>query len=193
MTARPRDPLAATTRLIVDGTNLLHALSQTAERMPSAALIGRLRGIIPAEISIELVFDGPPEHGLRGERIAAGLSVRYSGSRTADSVILSLVGEAAAIGGDALAGEILVVSDDLDLRNKLRMRGARSAGAAWLLGRLDHGRLASPGPGNARPPRAPEVDDEAGPRWEPGRGATAKKGPAHRPPGRRSRGNRPGA
>ena len=193
MTARPRDPLAATTRLIVDGTNLLHALSQTAERMPSAALIGRLRGIIPPEISIELIFDGPPEHGLRGERIAAGLSVRYSGSRTADSVILSLVGEAAAVGGDALAGEILVVSDDLDLRNKLRMRGARSAGAAWLLGRLDRGRLASPGPGNARPPRAPDVDDETEPRWAPGRGATSKTGPAHRPPGRRSRGNRPGA
>ena len=192
MTARPRDPLAATTRLLVDGTNLLHALSQTAERMPSAALVGRLRGIIPAEVSIELIFDGPPEHGLRGERIAAGLSVRYSGSRTADSVILSLVGEAAAIGGDALTGEILVVSDDLDLRNKLRMRGARSAGAAWLLGRLNRGRLASPAAGNARPPRAPDVDDEESPRWQPGRGATAKKGPAHRPPGRRSRGNRPG-
>jgi predicted RNA-binding protein with PIN domain len=193
VTGRPRDPLAATTRLLVDGTNLLHALSQTAERMPSAALIGRLRGIIPADISIEIVFDGPPEHGLRGERIASGLSVRYSGTRTADSVLLSIVGEAAATGGDALTGEILVVTDDFDLRNKLRMRGARSAGAGWLLGRLDRGRLASPAAGNARPPRAPEVDDETEPRWQPGRGATAKKGPAHRPPGRRSRGNRPGA
>ena len=192
MTGRPRDPLAATTRLLVDGTNLLHALSQTAERMPSAALIGRLRGIIPAETSIEIVFDGPPEHGLRGERIASGLTVRYSGARTADSVILSLVGEAAAIGGDALTGEILVVTDDNDLRNKLRMRGARSAGAAWLLGRLDRGRLFAPGTGNARPPRAPEVEDDTGPRWQPGRGATTKKGPGHRPPGRRSRGNRPG-
>ena len=193
MTGRPRDPLAATTRLLVDGTNLLHALSQTAERMPSAALIGRLRGIIPADIPIQLIFDGPPEHGLRGERIASGVSVRYSGARTADSVILSIVGEAAATGGDALTGEILVVTDDADLRNKLRMRGARSAGAAWLLGRLDSRRLVSPGPGNPRPPRAAEADDERGPRWQPGRGATAKKGPAHRPPGRRSRGNRPGA
>ena len=49
---------------------------------PPAALIGRLRGAIPAATTIELVFDGPPERGLRNERIAAGLVVRYSGGRT---------------------------------------------------------------------------------------------------------------
>jgi hypothetical protein len=193
MTGRPRDPLATTTRLLVDGTNLLHALSHNAERLPSAALIGRLRGIIPAGVSIELVFDGPPEQGLRGERIAAGVKVRYSGARSADSVILSLVDEVAATAGGAATGEILAVTDDADLRNRLRIRGARSAGATWLLGRLDRGRLSSPGPGNPRPPASPgpEPEDEA-PRWQPGRRATTKRGPAHRPPGRRSRGNRPG-
>ena len=195
MTSRPRDPLAATTRLLVDGTNLLHALSQGPEPMPSAALVGRLRGIVPGDISIELVFDGPHERGLRGERIAAGVRVRYSGARSADSVILSLVGEVAATEGTAAAGTILVVTDDRDLRTRLRMRGARSAGAAWLLGRLDRGRLSSPATGNARPPPAPEDEDqdEDRPRWQPGRGATTKRGPAHRPPGRRSRGTRRGA
>ena len=82
MTAMPqpdRDPLAATRRLLVDGTNLLHALSRTAGAAPAAALIGRLRGAIPAATTIELVFDGPAERGLRNERIASGVVVRYSG------------------------------------------------------------------------------------------------------------------
>ena len=64
------DPLAGVTRLLVDGTNLLHALSRGPDRQPPAALIGRLRGAIQPETSIEIVFDGPPERGLRGERIA---------------------------------------------------------------------------------------------------------------------------
>ncbi len=61
-----------------------YALSKTATAAPPAALIGRLRGAIPAATTIELVFDGPPERGLRNERIAAGVIVRYSGGRTAD-------------------------------------------------------------------------------------------------------------
>ncbi len=194
MTGRPRDPLATTTRLLVDGTNLLHALSHNAERLPSAALIGRLRGIIPATIPIELVFDGPPEGGLRGERIAAGVRVRYSGARSADAVILSLVDEVAATAGGAATGEILAVTDDADLGHPLRRRGARSAGAGWRLGRLDRGRLSSPGPGNRGwLVWVGGVGDDDAPRWQPGRRATTKRGPAHRPPGRRSRGNRPGA
>ena len=67
-----RDPLAATVRLLVDGTNLLHAMSRRPGAAPPAALVGRLRGAIPAFITIELVFDGPAEPGLRGERIASG-------------------------------------------------------------------------------------------------------------------------
>ena len=55
------------------------------------AVIGRLRGVVPASVAIDLVFDGPSERGLRGERIASGLTVRYSGPRTADAVIVSLV------------------------------------------------------------------------------------------------------
>ena len=186
MNDTPRDPLALTTRLIVDGTNLLHALARGADRLPPAALIGRLRGLIPAEVEIELVFDGPAERGLRGERIASGVRVRYSGPRSADELILSLVEEVRATLGPAETASLLVVTDDRDLRGRLGARGARSAGASWLIGRLDRGRLASPSTGNARPPRPAEVDPEDGaPRWQPGRGATAKRGPSHRPPARR--------
>jgi hypothetical protein len=183
VTDRPRDPLANTTRLVVDGTNLLYALSRDAERQPPAALIGRLRAIIPAAIAIELVFDGPAERGLRGERIASGVRVRYSGARSADSVILTLVDEA-SLGGLDATGEILVVTDDRDLRNRLRVRGARSAGAAWLIGRLDRGKLAAPSAGNRRPPPSATADDDERPGWKPGRGATVKRGPSRK--GRRS-------
>lgn len=179
MTDRPRDPLAHTTRLIVDGTNLLHAMSRGPERQPSAALIGRLRAIIPAPIAIELVFDGPPEPGLRGERIASGIRVRYSGARSADSVILTMVDEAGLANAEA-TGAILVVSDDRDLRNRLRVRGARTAGASWLLGRLDRGRLAAPSSGNRAPPRGAVEDTDERPRWRPGRRATVKRGPSRR-------------
>src|SRR5258705_11948921 len=101
-----RDPLAATQRLLVDGTNLLYALSKASTAAPPAALIGRLRGAIPAKTTIELVFDGPPERGLRNERIAAGVVVRYSGGGAAppgrptvvrDARVLPRVGRAATL------------------------------------------------------------------------------------------------
>ena len=179
MTDRPRDPLANTTRLVVDGTNLLHAMSRGPGRQPPAALIGRLRAIIPAGIAIDLVFDGPAEPGLRGERIASGVRVRYSGARSADSVILTMVDEA-GFGSAEATGTILVVSDDRDLRNRLRVRGARSAGASWLIGRLDRGRLAAPSAANRAPPRGAVDDPDDRPRWRPGRRATVKRGPSRR-------------
>ena len=182
---RPRDPLANTSRLIVDGSNLLHALSRGDQPQPPATLIGRLRAIIPAGTAIELVFDGPPERGIRGERIASGVRVRYSGGRTADWVILSLADDVRATAGPEATDELLVVTDDRDLRARLRTKGARTAGAAWLIGRLDRGRLSAPATGNPRPPRGEAGDtDEDRPGWKPGRGATTKR---VRPPDAASR------
>lgn len=188
-----RDPLAATERLLIDGTNLLHSLSRTTAAAPPATLIGRLRAIIPAGIAIELVFDGPAERGLRGERIASGLIVRYGGARTADAVILGLVDDIRLMYGAEGTATLLVVTDDRDLRHGSRLRGARTAGSAWLFGRLDSGRLSSPSIGNPRPPRPPrprpassgdDPDPEAPERsgWKPGRGATTKRGNPRRAP-----------
>jgi hypothetical protein len=180
--------------LLIDGTNLLHALQRSAGAAPAATLIGRLRGVVPAPVAIELVFDGPAERGLRGERIAAGTSVRYGGARSADAVILSLVETRAADGPGATAS-LLVVTDDRDLRHGARLRGARTAGSAWLLGRLQSGRLSAASVGNPRPPRplpgasqsrAAQSDgdladtDRVG--WRPGRGATTKRGNPRRSP-----------
>ena len=188
-----RDPLAATQRLLIDGSNLLHALSRTASAAPPAALIGRLRGAIPPATAIELVFDGLAERGLRNERIASGVKVRYSGARTADAVILALVDDVRLLDGADGTATLLVVTDDRDLRHGSRLRGARTAGSAWLLGRLDTRRLSSPSVGNPRPAkmprpptaRTPSDDDEAEADrrgWKPGRGATAKRGNPRRAP-----------
>lgn len=192
-----RNPLANTQRLLIDGNNLLHGMTRSGGAAPPAALIGRLRAVVPGSVAIELVFDGPPEPGLRGERIAAGTSVRYSGPRSADAVILALVDDVRMVDGpDGTAG-LLVVTDDRDLKYGARMRGARTAGSAWLLGRLGSGRLASSSIGNARPPRPsrrsappetaasqadgdPAETDRVG--WQTGRGATTKRGNPRRSP-----------
>jgi len=176
-----REPLTGVGRLLVDGTNLLHAISRGPDRQPPAALIGRLRAAIPAETAIELVFDGPAERGLRGERIAHGVSVRYGGRFSADTIIVTLVEEAE--NADAL----LVVTDDRDLRFAVGRRGARTAGTLFLIRRLERPRLSAPSVGNARSPRPPRVErgapnetaddgDGQGPGWSPGRGATRKRG-----------------
>jgi hypothetical protein len=191
-----RDPLAATQRLLIDGNNLLHAISKASGgsgAAPPAALIGRLRGAIPAAVTIELVFDGPAERGLRNERIASGLVVRYSGARTADSVIITMVEDVRLLDGAEGTAAILVVTDDRDLRHGSRLRGARTAGSAWLLGRLGSGRLASTSVGNPRLPRPSKAtagsaatgrdDDDPDHRgWAPGRGATTKKGNPRKAP-----------
>jgi hypothetical protein len=189
MPAPDRNPLAATQRLLVDGTNLLYSLSRNGGAAPPAALIGRLRAVVPANVAIELIFDGPPERGLRGERIAAGTSVRYGGPRTADAVILALIDDVRLVDGPDGTATLLIVTDDRDLRHGARMRGARTARAAWLLGRLGSGRLSSASIGNPRPPRpianASGTDDDEGSErvgWQPGRGATTKRGNPRRSP-----------
>ncbi len=192
MTSLPPDPLSGTDRLLIDGTNLLHAMTKRSGAAPQAALIGRLRAMVPAAIGIELVFDGRPEAGMRGERVAAGLIVRHAGRQTADELLLALVDEARATVGPSGTAALLVVSDDHGLRAALRAKGARTAGSAWLLGRLDRPRLSAPSVGNRRPPAGPRSNEDDGPErrgWKPGRGATAKRGNPRR--GRPSSGSMP--
>jgi hypothetical protein len=193
MPAAPRSPLDGTARIVVDGSNLLHRLGPDA---PPSTLIGRLRAAIPVDIAIELFFDGVG-HGVTG-RVAQAMHVRYSGRRTGDEAILELVGDGRSATGPgpvATAGT-LVITDDRDLRTAVTARGARTAGVAWLLGRMDVAAVAPPTSrrssiGAGRPPRggpgavgsggAGNGDESAEQRgWRPGRGATAKTGTAHK-------------
>ena len=202
MPSAPRpapSPLDDTDRMVVDGTNLLYRLGRGSAAPPAAA-IGRLRAVVPATITIDLVFDGMG-HGVMG-RVAQGMHVRYSGRRPGDEVILDLAaGERdGARGGQAAAtARVLVVTDDRDLRTRLLALGVRSVPLVWLTNRLDMPRLSSPASGNRRAtlgagtpagaapggasgssPGAPAREDDDRPRWKPGRGATAKTGPAHK-------------
>ena len=183
----PRDPLLGTDRLLIDGTNLLHALAARPGAAPPAALIGRLRAAIPPSVAIELVFDGPPDRGMRSGRVASGVVVRHAGARSADARLLDLVSGIRRESGPADVAALLVVTDDRDLRARLRSVGARSIGAAWLIGRLERPKLAAPSVGNRRGPgdvtggspgpshgAAPDDGDVRG--WSPGRGATKERG-----------------
>ena len=79
------------------------------------------------------MFDGPPDRGLRGERIASGVSVRHSGRRSGDDVIVGLVDHAAMTSGTRGVQGVLVVTDDRHLATTVRDLGARTAGTSWLL------------------------------------------------------------
>jgi hypothetical protein len=201
MVRTPRSAFDGIDRLIVDGSNLLYrigprrargAVATSAEGQvdqspagaaPQAAIIGRLRAVVPGAVTIDLVFDGIG-HGIRG-RVAERMFVRYAGRRTADDLILDLAEPPAG----ATSAGVLVVTSDRDLRSRLESRGARTLPGAWLTDRLDLPRLAAPAPGNRRPPAgigAPPRGGQSGdagderPGWKPGRGATAKTGPARR-------------
>jgi rRNA-processing protein FCF1 len=194
MPAGQRSPFDGTTRLIVDGTNLLYRLGR-GSAAPPAAVIGRLRAAVPATIAIDLVFDGQG-HGVFG-RLAQGMFVRYSNRRPADDVILDLTSEAAmeAGGGPGAGGAVLVVTNDRELRDRLALKGARTAPLQWLIDRMGLPVLASAAAGNKRPTigagtaagvaggpgSAPGIERDADRRgWKPGRGATSKIGPAKR-------------
>ncbi len=202
-----RRVLEGVSRLIVDGTNVLYAISRSPTPIPAAALIGRLRGIVPPGVAITVVLDGSPEHGLVARQVAAGVEVRYAGRYTADELIVRLLQERRPE-----APGMLVITDDIELSHSVRSVGARTARTGWLIGRLGRQRLVSPSPG--RPGLIPTPASSVGwgtgrsradagsgvgagsgdgveagdsdaaepPRWSPGRGATRKRGPSHRRP-----------
>jgi hypothetical protein len=192
-----RSPLDGTTRLLVDGTNLLYRIgpggsSGSRAAAPPAAIIGRLRAAIPGTVTIDLVFDGVG-HGVFG-RVAQGMTVRYAGRRTGDDVILDLTSEAAMQAGSGPTGatHVLAVTNDRELRERLHVKGARTVPIQWLLNRLDLPVIASASPGNRKAPvgigspgsspnpGSPGAHDDDRPGWKPGRGATTKTGPARK-------------
>jgi hypothetical protein len=196
---RPSDPLAGATRLLVDGTNLLHALAEGGARLPAAALIGRIRALVPPGVAVTIVLDGAPAPGAVDRRVASGVEVRHSGRRPADDVIRELAA--------ADPEGVLVVTDDGALAGALRALGARTAGTAWIAGRFGRQHLEAPAAGRPRSPAPPPAgagrgapgvarprgsgagsagpDEDPAPGWKPGRGSTRKRGNPRRghPPG----------
>jgi hypothetical protein len=187
--APARDPLIGVERLLLDGNNLLHAISTGPAAAPQATLIGRLRAVIPAGIRIEIVFDGPPDKGLHGTRLAHGLTVRHAGRLTADAMLLRLVMEATGGIASSPTPALLVVTDDGRLAQDLRTRGAATLGTSWIVRRLARPRLAAPSVGRPRPPASADrasggAGIGGGPRSGRGQGGTAGVGDIGGDPGR---------
>jgi hypothetical protein len=202
-------------RLVVDGTNVLHVLGRSPEPAPPAALVGRLRAIVPPGVAVIVVLDGSPSHGLVARQVASGVQVRYAGRATADEAIIHLVEHEFA---ESSVGT-LVVTDDQGLAGAVRRLGARTVRNGWLVSRLARQRMEAPSVGRPAPrvqglgsggqaaatrrpagatPRTPRKpsgpqlppgeaaaaakDEDEAARWEPGRGATHKRGnPKRRP------------
>jgi hypothetical protein len=139
------DPFAGVERVYIDGNNLLYALARGGPPGPAGAVVGRIRAAFPPSVVVDLVFDGPPAGGIKG-RLATGLRVAYSGRLSADQVIDDGVGAQLAADGPAGTWGILVVTDDRGLREAVGAKGARTAGAAWLAGRLGRLSVDAPAP-----------------------------------------------
>jgi len=183
-------------RLVVDGTNVLYALRRSPEPFPPAALIGRLRAMVPPGVAITVVLDGSPEHGLVARQVASGVEIRYSGRSTADELIAHLVAEKYR---PDVAGT-LVVTDDIELSQTVKRSGGRTVRNGWLIRRLERQVLSAPAPGRpglvptpassigqgtpgaqaGQNPRDPDAAEA--PRWSPGRNATRKRGNGRRRP-----------
>lgn len=70
-------------------------------------------------VRLILVFDGPPPAGSPEREYLGRVSVRYSGSDSADDVIVGLLPTGRR------ASEWVVVTDDRGLRDRVRDRGAQ--------------------------------------------------------------------
>jgi hypothetical protein len=174
----PHDPLIGVERLIVDGSNLLHAIADGPAPAPAATLIGRIRAVIPPGVRIELLFDGAPEPRVAGARIASGVSVRHSGRTSADTLALRLVTDATGGHPDPARAvpALLVVTDDGHLARELRHRGAGTIGTSWLVRRLARPHLSAPSAGRPKPPPPRVRAPGAQPGSQPGAHAAARPG-----------------
>jgi len=186
--------------LLVDGNNLLHAVSGGVGAPALRGLLARLAAGIPAEIDATVVLDGMPDPGAPARtRVRRGLDVRHSGRGSADALIVQAVEAWPFSARDG----VTVVTNDIELAVAVRRAGGRSQRVDWLEQRLGAGgRSGAPGTsivgsrprarvptprdagasGGAGEPGDRTVRDEGPDRepWRAGRGATRKRGNPHR-------------
>ncbi|CAN5459599.1 hypothetical protein BH20CHL6_BH20CHL6_09360 [soil metagenome] len=196
-------PLSDIRLLLIDGNNLLHRLQGSIAPAALRTLIARLNGALPPSTHTILMLDGPPDPGAPSrQKIRQGLELQHAGRIDADGAIVFLVADR-PFGERA---DTVVVTDDRALSERVRRVGGRTRRLSWLEGLLDepgaggHGSGSGSGSGSggssrsgARPvgvghPKPPlpqsrdradgdDDGDEADRQgWQPGRGATRKRG-----------------
>jgi len=114
--------------ILLDGNNLLHRMP-TAQRSRSAVRKQVLEITRHETMSVTVVFDGPPPAGAPAKESLGRVTVVYSGSRTADDVIVSLLPSCSA------AKQYSVVTDDRGLAERVKDRGAAVRSLAGWRGR----------------------------------------------------------
>lgn len=168
---------AGTETLLVDGNNLLHMLAGGVDSGALRLLLARLRDALPETVGATLMLDGHPVSGTdRRQRVARNLEIRHSGSISADDALLNMVRDVPP----GARSTTTVVTNDRALIERARHMGAHTQRLAWLVGLLGQGAAGSGATiGSKRRPTAPPMpvrdEDERVP-WQPGRGATKKRG-----------------
>jgi rRNA-processing protein FCF1 len=169
-------PLEGVDRLLIDGNNLLHRVSGNVDPGSIRLLLARLSGVLPTTLPTVVMLDGHAASGTdRRQRIRRGLEIHHAGSLTADEALLNIVRDASPRNR---AG-VFLVTDDRALTDKARHLGARTKRLDWLEQILAmppaHGTGGSTigRKGVSAPPSS--TDEEKVP-WQPGRGATRKRG-----------------
>jgi hypothetical protein len=171
--------------LLVDGDNLLRAVHRDRDAGAVAWLLPRLSRWRPAELSVIVALDGHPAPGESAwRRVAPGIELVHSGSRSADDLIIDLLGARPY----SRRARTVVVTRDHALADRARRTGGLTRSVDWLIGRLEAGPgsrspggSARIGVGQGKPPRrssleAPRFEGDSPEPWRPGRGATRKRG-----------------
>jgi predicted RNA-binding protein with PIN domain len=104
--------------IIIDGNNLLHSLPKR-EQSRKAVRQRALETVRHEGVSLTVVFDGPPPAGSPALEHLGRVSVQYSGTASADDVIVNLLPKGGRM------SEWIVVTDDRGLRDRIRERGAQ--------------------------------------------------------------------
>jgi len=114
--------------ILLDGNNLLHRLPKP-QRSRSAVRKQVLEVTRHETMSVAVVFDGPPPAGTPARESLGRVTVVYSGSKSADDVIVAMLPRGAA------AKQFSVVTDDRRLADRVRDRGAEVRRLAEWQGR----------------------------------------------------------
>lgn len=170
-------PLDGIGRLLIDGNNLMHRTSGSADPTSLRLLLAKLQSAIPTTLPTIVMLDGHAASGTdRRQRIRRGLDIQHAGSLSADDALLNIIRDTGF--GDR-AG-LTIVTDDRPLTEKARHLGARTKRLDWLEQLLSAPGARSQQTGIGRkgikaPATATDLQPEREP-WQPGRGATRKKG-----------------
>ena len=173
--------------LLIDGDNLLHEVRGSRDAGAVAWLLPRLRRWRPDGMHIVVALDGHAEPGQPGRWVAApGIWFQHSGSRSADDLLIEMLREQPY----AERTRSAVVSGDHGLADRARRAGGATRQVAWLLrqlnaasgpGAISSGTASPVGIGQGPPtrratPTSHSADADGRDAWQPGRGATRKRG-----------------